>query len=62
MNWPFLARKRTPADRYQLDHPLADCPGCWKARAVALYWVSATCRDCHRVHRARWLPVRSPRR
>jgi hypothetical protein len=61
MSWPFPGAKRERTNDYRLERPLADCPGCWKARAVALYWMTATCRECHRVHRARWLHPRPGR-
>ena len=55
MYWPFRRKKRPRVEGYQLGRPFGGCPGCWKARAVARYWASARCRECQKVHRARWV-------
>ena len=56
MPWPFrLRRDAPPPDRYRLERPLADCPGCWKARAAAHLGAAVPCRECHRLHRGSWL-------
>lgn len=50
---PFVrGGDRPDMGEYRLASPLAECGGCWKARARAVLWVASTCRVCGRVHRA----------